>query len=260
VVTTGSAGFMITDIMPTSAFREGVSTLRPDLKRRWMSKERYPLYLTALVIALGLVGGDAARANLLTNGDLETGGIGNIPGWMIGGNATSYGVATGGTPVAGVDPIFSPALVIAHSGSHAAYYVGNQDDTFTLTQSVDLAAGVYDIGVYIGADNPSTGVPSFFADDKIFVDGVQLQTNPFLFVPNLFLAELFGSATLGAGMHSFEFSFNNSGTGANAFSIDDAFVSPPAAPVPEPNSLALLGSAVVATLWFTRRRGSRHGR
>lgn len=225
-----------------------------------MPKERYPLRLIMLVIASGLVAGAPARANFLANGDFETGHVGDIPGWTVGGNASSYGVAAAGAPL-GDFPPFGSAVAIAHSGTGAAYYVGDQNTTFTLSQSVTLAAGTYQVGVYIGADNPM--LPAFSevatANDKIFVDNILISTNPFLFVVNDFMGELFASVSLIAGSHSFEFSFTNGGQYANAFSLDDAFVSPPAAPVPEPSSLALLGSAVLATLWFTRRRVARRG-
>jgi len=225
---------------------------------------------TAILVA---VFGAASRAaavpnpgpvNLLVNPGFETG---DFTGWTVGGTSPQFGVATDGTPIPNVSPIYSPGFQNVRSGDFAANALvrnvpfGTGDIwRIVLTQSVAVLPNRdYVVGFWLGADAPF-GFVVFVNDPhtQIFIDGLGLLP-PIGFLefpagngPDDFksLSYIFNSGSRTS--IDVAFAINGGTNNAPAMSFDDFFVAEPEF-VPEPGTLSLLALGC-ATVGLRRLR------
>jgi hypothetical protein len=211
----------------------------------------------------------AAAQNLLTNPGFETG---TFAGYVVGGNASTAGVATAGTVVPGASPIFGRSEVVARSGQFAAHALVCQSRTLpgidpvptcpdgpevlTLSQTIGVAPGAqYEMGLWVGARTPGSGfgvsvLNGFF---QLYVDGVGLLAPSAFSVPGDGTFQRVGAA-FGSGARSsvtVTYALTGSGTARALLSADDLFV---LHVVPEPNAAVLLGSGLALLAGVGRRR------
>jgi len=218
-------------------------------------------------LVVGLIFGEAqpTLANVLINPGFETG---DFTGWTVGGINGGSGVAANGTVILGTQPPFGTTTVLAHSGNFAAFGVvaATAGESLTLSQTVNLAPGNYDIGYFMGNDSSSEfgiGPPSLFG---IIVNGTHLSITfnpPLAFGTNVPITttasemeEIISNFSSPGGLTTVEFDISGSGTARAGISVDDFFVN--LSSIPEPSTLAVFGVAL-AGLGFLRRRHDRAG-
>jgi hypothetical protein len=200
-----------------------------------------------------------AHANLLVNPGFETG---NFAGWTVGGTNGGSGVALSGTVIPGTEPPFGTVRVLAHSGDFAAFGViaGGLLESLTLSQSLNLAPGRYELGYFMGNDSSS----EFGVEGDPFgitVNGTPLTVafNPPLEFGNNFpitttaaeMVEVTSNFSSAGGPTTIEFDISGSGTARAGISVDDFFVA-----VPEPSTWAMLlaGFAGLGFVGYRQRR------
>lgn len=146
-------------------------------------------------------------------------------------------------------------------GLRAAYFVEDYATNQSLSQMVFLAAGIYQIG--FSAYAPANGFANQFdARFSGVVAGVQLANYAVSSGPVTTWKTFSGVANINiAGNYLVEFVFNTNGLPAKDVVIDQVYIieGNPSIPseVPEPGTLVLVGSALVAGL---RRRVRRNAR
>ena len=176
----------------------------------------------------------SAATNLVTNGSFETG---NLSGWTVTGSASQGpGVAVQLLNAAS----FYGETVNAESaaaGTKAAYFVADLSNQ-TLSQSVYLAAGTYDIGFSAYAPNNgvnNTGAASFSGS----IAGVTLAN--YSVTTGGVWNDYKGTATIAtAGNYNVDFTFNTYGGASKDMVIDSVYVATSVAAVPEPETYAML--------------------
>lgn len=188
--------------------------------------------LAAATVALSIA--SPAKADLITNGGFETG---DFTGWIHGGNLGDTSV--GSFPIA------------PNSGSFAAE-LGPIGSDGTLSQTITTVVGdVYQLNYFhiyaLGDNTPDDWSVSF--------DGMLLQSEANVSTPQTWTQYTFDvtavdtSATL-----LFAFRDDPSFQGLDDVSLVDLG---PATSVPEPASLALLASGLIALGLITRRKPAR---
>jgi hypothetical protein len=221
--------------------------------------------LLVVVVILGEI--LPSLANVLVNPGFETG---DFTGWTVGGTNGGSGVAANGTVIPGTQPPFGTTTVLAHSGNFAAFGViaATAGESLTLSQTLNLVPGNYDIGYFMGNDSSSEfgiGPPSLFG---IIANGTHLNITfdpPLAFGTNVPITktagemeEVISNFSSPGGLTTLEFDISGSGTARAGISVDDFFVNPAA--VPEPNTLALFGVALGGLGLLRRRRYRPHAR
>jgi hypothetical protein len=218
------------------------------------------------LIALGLLAGlasPAVAANLVVNGSFEN----SLVGWTIGGFdgqgfppvAITYGAAAGyptgafGEAVPANDALTnSPDAV----GARAAYFVSDITVNQSLSQTVFLTPGIYQIG--FSAYAPANGYANAF--DATFsgtIAGVVLANYAVSAGPVTDWQTFSGATNIAvAGNYLVEFVFNTGGFPAKDVVIDQVYIiaGNPVIGVPAPAALGLFGLGL-AGLGFMQLRG-----
>jgi len=186
---------------------------------------------TFLILCLAsMLGTIAAADELVTNGGFENG---DFSGWTIGGYDAGSGITN------------DPTLV--HGGSYAAWFrTTNDSEQVHLFQTLPTITGTYDLVFWLKwVDYPPDEFNAYWNGTLVAHVGLA-QSFPYLRVevPNL---EASGPAAL-----ELTFSSNLNNDYWSTWYLDDVSVTGPS--VPEPGSLVLLGSGVVALAGAARRR------
>lgn len=220
--------------------------------------------LAAGLMVVAASGAAVASPNLVANGSFESG----FSGWSVTYSDTASPpvvIQTGqasGFPTGAYGEAIAPDTLAAGSpdggGDHVAYFSSDWDSE-TLTQTVFLGPGQYRIGfdLYVPANGDANPYDALFSGSiagKSLLsasmsaiagsDGVQHWVN----VSDLTSVAAVGDYTVG-------FTFQGLGYPAKDIAVDRVFVSA----VPEPATLALLGTSLLGLLAVRRQRPGRVG-
>ncbi len=196
----------------------------------------------------------ASATNLVANGSFEDGLTGwtqsETPsdGWGV--TVITYG-STSTIPLTSASGE-AVAAENAVTGAHAAYFVSDKANKQSLTQSVYLAVGTYQIG--FSAYAPANGYSN--ANDATFsgsIAGDVLANYSVSQKPGTIWQDFSGQKTVTtAGYYNIAFSFSANGEPAKDMVIDNVYVM--TAPVPEPETYALFLSGLGLIAYVARRR------
>lgn len=185
-----------------------------------------------IVLALCLLMAGTAAFAQVNNGSFETG---DFTGWTVSGDLTFVGVC---------DVASCPGGYAPEAGNYAAYF-GPVGDTATISQSISTTPGYeYSLSFYLA--NPVGGTPNYFS--------VTFGNSSFSF-SNFGVAfgwQEFTLTTVATGdQTNLSFTFQNDPA---YWFLDNVSVSQSAGTVPEPGSMALLGTGIVGVAAFARRK------
>jgi Carbohydrate binding domain/PEP-CTERM motif len=174
-----------------------------------------------------------AHAQLVTNGGFESG---DFTGWTVTGDTTFSGVCDVSTCPGGYAP---------YEGNYAAYF-GPVGDTITISQMITTTPGdTYSLSFYLA--NPVGGTPNYFS--------VSFGTASFSFTNfgAAFDWQQFVMTTVATGNQT-ELSFTFRNDPAYWYLDNVTVTQQGGGTVPEPGSLALFGSGVLAIGGLIRRK------
>ncbi|MDD5481054.1 PEP-CTERM sorting domain-containing protein [Rhodoferax sp.] len=205
-------------------------------------------HLAALVCVGASFGAHAG--NLLTNGSFESG----LAGWTItGGGSDPVSVKNYGNSFYGETVLADSSVSLSPdaAGAKAIYFV---DDVAyqTLTQTVTVAtAGSYSVGFSTYA--PANGWAN--AHDAAFsasIGGNTIFSSNISGMPITTWEAKSGLVNLTAGSHDISFTFTPTGAAGKDLVIDRVYLV--AAPVPEPETYAMLLAGLGVLGWARRRQ------
>jgi PEP-CTERM motif len=213
--------------------------------------------------ALGLFAPPAEAANLVVNGSFESG----LLGWAIGGTdlqgfppvAITYNSATGypsGAFGEAVPPNNAPTNSPDPVGSQAAYFVTDLANAQSLSQSVFLTPGTYQIGfsAYLPANGFANAGDATFSGE---VAGVTLANFAASTGTPQTWQTFMGSTTITtAGNYPVQFIFDTGLVPSKDVVIDQVYVIPGDPPLltPEPATVALFGTGLLGLTFLRRPR------
>lgn len=204
----------------------------------------------------------ALAANIVLNGSFENG----FAGWTLNGGAANFpavpitygsnaGYPTGAFGEA-VSPNNAPTNAPDPVGTRAAYFVSDLAGSETLSQTVFLAAGTYQIG--FSAYLPQNGFNN--AGDATFsgsIAGVVLADFAASGLSARTWRSYAGSTTIATdGTYLVEFVFRTAFVPSKDVVIDQVYIiaGNPPVPAPEPASMAVLGAGLLGLAAARRRR------
>lgn len=195
-------------------------------------KRRVPVSVVKGLTAAALCCGMAAHANLVANGDFETGDF------------TSWSTS--------VDPVWDAVdTLVPQAGSYAAYF-GKPGGTSTISQTLATVAGTtYAISFWLMLESDVTGnaAPNAFAFNWDGAASELVLTDAAAFGYTQYQYQL----TASSASTDLAFSFSNTASFWDFDSVDVVAVTNEA---PEPGSLALAAIAALGGALVTRRRRS----
>jgi len=232
-----------------------------------------------MATACALLGSVPARAgaiNYITNGSFEsnstTGNTSSFTGWTIGGTFGSgpgYGpeafVTNGSTAgrygdVVSSDNATSPDPDSNFGGNYAVYLVDDAA-TETLSQTLYLTPGTYEVGFDAFATASGYGNPNN-ATLSATIGGVSITSTNVNAMSKAVWEHYAANVTItSAGNYTYSFVYASGAAAAKDVLLDDVYVISPSTlggtgvTIPEPSSLAVL-LAPLALLMFSRRRSA----
>ncbi len=185
-----------------------------------------------ILVALCLLTVGTAALAQVNNGSFETG---DFTGWTVSGDTAFVGVCDVSTCPGGFAP---------QDGNFAAYF-GPVGDTATISQSIATIPGdQYSLSFYLA--NPVGGTPNYFS--------VTFGNSSFSF-SNFGVAFGWQQFTLStvatSDQTNLSFTFRND---PSYWFLDNVSVTQSGGTVPEPGSMALFGTGIVAVAAFARRK------
>lgn len=214
-------------------------------------------FILAAALAAPLLA--SASTNLVANGSFEDA----LNGWTQGGSSSGFAVVditynqTAAFPISAFGEAVAPNNAPTNSpdavGEHAAYFVDDFAVNQSLSQTVFLAVGSYQVG--FSAYAPSNGYANAF--DAAFSGVIAGQTLASYLVstgPATTWQTFASTAQITtAGNYLVEFKFNSNGAPAKDLVIDNVYLVA-TAPVPEPQTYALMLAGLLSVGYVARRR------
>lgn len=214
------------------------------------------LVVTGLLAVVGLIVRPAA-ADVITNGNFQTG---TLAGWTV------FTTSSNGTNGAGLPDVVSFNTTGSGSSDAAHFDVGEVIYDLTpqgggLTQTISIsAAGLYMLTEDFASQNSTGETNGDGGTFSILIDGTTVATDAFgdIGAHTTLMGSFDELVSLSAGTHTIETEitrvFQSAAVGDNTPDQYIDNISLIATPTPEPSSLVLFGTGILALMGAVRRR------